>query len=148
MKNMFKNPWAKGGEYYPEEVLDVSSLMVNSLNIDSAESLTPAGKIKFINLTIEQLKEIAVIPEEPKNDTDTFTPKLNVLYSSDGCFWKKNTSGWLKVPNDCSAIVSFTPSGNIKWDKSRGWIAASLGYQVQWKDEKDDKHWVKNPFKV
>lgn len=27
MKNMFKNPWAKGGDYYPEEVLNVSKVL-------------------------------------------------------------------------------------------------------------------------
>lgn len=33
MKNIFKNPWAKGGEYYPEEVLNVDRVLFNNLII-------------------------------------------------------------------------------------------------------------------
>lgn len=42
MKNIFKNPWAKGGEYYPEEVLDATKVL--SPIIENSTS----AKIKWV----------------------------------------------------------------------------------------------------
>lgn len=35
MKNMFKNPWAKGGEFYPEELLKPAVAVLNNSNLES-----------------------------------------------------------------------------------------------------------------
>lgn len=67
MKNMFKNPWAKGGEYYPEEVLDVSKVLDASYSTYN----------KFENSNIISNEVLATV-----KCTDTFgTQKLSEVKS-------------------------------------------------------------------
>lgn len=53
MKNMFKNPWAKGGEYYPEEVLDVSKVLDSRrvLEKTAIKNAKIAGKLEVTSVT-------------------------------------------------------------------------------------------------
>jgi len=104
MKNMFKNPWAKGGEYYPEELLDVRKVLENNAIKDFIKSLinlndTPnnsAQKLAINDLFVEGLQNfqdqdwsfffshnnnLAGSASRPKNKIDTVA-KWNELYTN------------------------------------------------------------------
>ncbi|MCO6494927.1 MAG: hypothetical protein J5I91_04490 [Bacteroidetes bacterium] len=63
MKNMFKNPWAKGGEYYPEKVLEnnVSNNLVTGLpNVileDKTKNKFEVGVESLLRLKVEGLAD-------------------------------------------------------------------------------------------
>ncbi len=52
MKNKFVNPWAKGGEYYPEEVLNVSKVLDSSAVLDkkSVKNAKIAGTLEVTSV--------------------------------------------------------------------------------------------------
>lgn len=146
----FKNIWKEFGSRSKDKLADIvnnnlQSSTESSGEIESTNITLLPGKIRFANLSSKQLNDFAVIPEDYNSPTDTFTPSINVTYNSDGCYWR-HMRGWLKIPNNCEAVVSINSKGNITYIPKIGRIAKALDEKVTWKNENDQQHPVRNPF--
>lgn len=147
----FKNIWKEFGSRSRDKLADIVnnnllSSTESSGDIESTNISLFPGKIRFTNLSNEQLNDFAVIPEESKSNTDTITPLLNVTYNCDGCYWRRKKGWWLKIPNDCEANVSINGKGNVTITPKTGRIAKALNEKIMWVNENDKKHPVRNPF--
>lgn len=111
------------------------------------------SEVELVDIPKDEFENIAIIPEDAKNDTDLIYPKTNGIYSKvDGLYLSDytKTKYWFKISNSAKARVTF----NTKTQKFNIVDVTSFVNPVRmiwWKyyvDYKPDseKHWVKNPF--
>ena len=99
MKNMFKNPWSKGGELYPYEVLDASNVLKKDNAILDTMSLTNSISPESIYSAAIQLGSNELIINSFKNFQDGrykwfFSKNNNLVGKRSNDFVLKTWKGW------------------------------------------------------
>jgi hypothetical protein len=146
MKNMFKNPWAKGGEFYKDWTIETKGN--NTFDKNSSLTGCSTGTITLVGFKNENFKEIRIIPE----DGQPYQPQQNQSFSCDGFYYQNfsDTKYWYKVSGGSSVIVKHigtsiiaTPKISIICKK----LAKIAGkyYNVGW-EPKSKSHYTENPF--
>lgn len=146
MKNMFKNPWAKGGELHTDWLEDFKE---NILKEDKATNFgCSSGSIILSGFKKENFKEIRIIPEEGQ----PYQPSNNGTFSGDGFYYQNfsDSKYWYKVSGGSSVNVKHSGTAIYTTPSISSfckWLAEQAGkyYKVGW-EPKSKKHWTENPF--
>ena len=143
MGKNFRNPWAKGGENFPDWRADFQENILNKENQNPQKSFTPPGQVQFNSNQSINLNDFAIINEEGGLIR---TIKFGKLYNGvDGLWFKGKKDAWLKIPNDCICTIKDQTSNNLEFASYQGFFATVLGVNTHW--EYNEKANTENPFK-
>lgn len=147
MGKNFKNPWAKGGENFPDWKENFKANMSNNSNTRPDWGCS-SGIIELKGFTANELELIRIISEEG----DPYKPSKNGTYSGDGFYYKYYTDAkyWYKVSGGSSVLVQNTNRFIITTPNVSSFCkalaeAAGKYYKVGW-EPKSKNHWTVNPF--
>lgn len=65
-----------------------------------------SGTISFTGLSVSQLSEFGIMPEESQKGCVATTPVNDHIYDADGVWWQRRPGQWLKVPGNCYLEIS------------------------------------------
>jgi hypothetical protein len=135
MKNMFKNPWAKGGDLFPADILDGSEVLKNRLfdfttNNSNANWHYNTIKSKF---TSHSGEEILKLEFEAGKDGTSSKQRWKDLYGENTCAirlsYALNNAGYI-IPEHKTKNNRLTWNGNINSKHQYILSADEMGYYL------------------